>query len=322
MLAAYVEQFNRDNPIAALQVGERPDPVIDSDDWTVVEVRATSINHHDVFTARGGVIPEEALPRILGMDAAGVDADGREVLVHNLVNSIGWVGPPLLDPGMTGLSEGYDGTFAERVLVPRANLVRKPSTLTFEEAACLPTAWLTAYRMLFVSADLRPGDRVLVQGAAGGVATALTALGSAAGFRMWVTGRDEAKRAHAQAHGAEETFEPGARLPERVDAVMETVGAPTWQHSLKCLRKGGTLVVAGGTGGYRAETDIARVFVNNLRIIGSTMGTREDLDRLVHFVAASGIRPKVQEVLPLTAAKEAMTLMNQGGLRGKIVLKP
>lgn len=322
MLAAYVDHFDRHDPVAALRVSQRPEPVPTAPDWTTVDVRAASINHHDVFTARGGVIPATALPRILGMDAAGVDADGQEVLVHNLVNSPGWVGPCMLDPGLSGLSEGYDGTFAEKVLVPRANLVPKPASLSFEEAACLPTAWLTAYRMLFVSADLRPGDLVLVQGAAGGVSTALTTLGSAAGLRMWVTGRAEAKRAHASAHGAQATFEPGVRLPERVDAVMETVGQPTWEHSLKSLRKGGTVVVAGGTGGYQAQTDLARVFVHNLRIVGSTMGTREDLDRLVHFVVTRGIKPAIHKVLPLSDAKEAMRLIAGGTLFGKIILVP
>src|SRR5271163_80700 len=197
MLAACVEAFNRYDAAAAIRVQERPDPIAVEADWTVVYVRASSVNRHDVFAASGGVIGSEELPRILGMDAAGVDADGREVVIHNLINSPGWAGHPLLDPQLSGLSEGYDGTFAERVLVPRANLVSKPHNLMFEHAACLPTAWLTAYRMLFVSADLHPGDLVLVQGAAGGVATALIMLGNAAGLRMWVTGRDDARRAHA-----------------------------------------------------------------------------------------------------------------------------
>src|SRR5205807_3064186 len=112
-------------------------------------------------------------------------------------------------------------TFAERVVVPRRNLVPKPPELSFDEAACLPTAWLTAYRMLFTRAQVAPGMTVLVQGASGGVATALVLLGSAAGVRMWVTGRSERRRAEAIALGADQAFEPGARLPERVDVVME-----------------------------------------------------------------------------------------------------
>jgi NADPH:quinone reductase-like Zn-dependent oxidoreductase len=322
LFAAYIEDFDRHDPAAAVRVGERPEPIATEANWTIVDVRASSINRHDVFTARGGVLPTEVLPRILGMDAAGIDADGREVVIHNLINSPGWVGPALEDPHLTGLSEGYDGTFAERVAVPRANLISKPHNLTFEEAACLPTAWLTAYRMLFVSADLRPGDLVLVQGAAGGVATALIMLGHAAGLRMWVTGRDEARRAHASARGAEATFPSQSRLPERVDAVMETVGAATWDHSLKCVRKGGTVVLAGGTTGYSATTDLARVFVNSLRIVGSAMGTHDELTRLVQFVADKGIRPPISHVLRLKDASEAMRLLEGGHALGKVVLTP
>ncbi|BCP14191.1 zinc-binding dehydrogenase [Mycobacterium paraintracellulare] len=321
MLAAYIETCNADDPGAAVSVGERPEPT-PGDDWAIVEVRAASLNHHDVFAARGGVLLPEWLPRIIGMDAAGVTSQGEAVVVHNLIQSGDWVGDPLLDPGITGLSEGYDGTFAERVAVPRANLVPLPEGFSFEEAACLPTAWLTAYHMLFVEADIRPGDKVLVQGAAGGLSTALVAMGSAAGIRMWVTGRTAEKRSYASALGAELTLEPGGRLPERVDAVMESVGAPTWEHSLKSLRKGGTVVVAGATGGQMATLDLVRVFMRNARIVGSTMGTREDLDRMIAFLHQRGVRPQVESVLPLERAADAMRLMAAGDIRGKIVLKP
>lgn len=322
MLAAYIESFDQRDPAAAVNVADRPEPVAPGDDWTLVDVRAASINRHDLFSASGGVIPAAALPRILGMDAAGVDADGNDVVIHNLINAPGWVGPALEDPQLTGLSEGYDGTFAERLAVPRANMISKPPLLTFSEAACLPTAWLTAYRMLFVSADLRPGDLVLVQGAAGGVSTALIMLGQSAGLRMWVTGRDETRRAHAAEHGAEATFPTLSRLPHRVDAVMETVGAPTWEHSLKSVRKGGTVVLAGGTGGYSATTDLARVFVNSLRIVGSAMGTRDELAHLVQFVADKGIHPPISHALPLADASEAMRIVDGGRVFGKIVLTP
>ena len=140
---------------------------------------------------------------------------------------------------------------AEQVAVPRRNLLPKPAELSFAEAACLPTAWLTAYRMLFVRSGLRPGQTVLVQGASGGVATALIVLGRAAGFRVWVTGRSEEKRAAALALGADQAFETGARLPERVDGVMETVGEATWSHSIKSLKPGGVIVTSGATTGLQ-----------------------------------------------------------------------
>ena len=149
-----------------------------------------------------------------------------------------WTGDETLDPKRSLLSEVHQGTMAERLAVPRRNVVPKPAELGFTEAACLPTAWLTAYRMLFTQSGVRPGDSILVQGAGGGVATALVVLGRAAGLRVFVTSRDENKRQRALDLGAAEAFEPGARLPQRVDAVMETVGQATWSHSVKALRPG------------------------------------------------------------------------------------
>ena len=144
--------------------------------------------------------------------------------MHSVISDPAWLGDETLDPRRSLLSERHPGTFAERVAVPARNLVPKPPELSWEQAACLPTAWLTAYRMLFTRGRVVPGMTVLVQGAGGGVATALIALGRAAGLRVWATSRSEEKRARAVALGADATFEPGSRLPERVDAVMETVG--------------------------------------------------------------------------------------------------
>jgi NADPH:quinone reductase-like Zn-dependent oxidoreductase len=280
------------------------------------------VNHHDVWSARGVGLAQQQLPMILGCDAAGVDASGREVVVHSVVNDPAWPGPEELDPKLALLSEGPQGAMAERVAVPAGNLVAKPAELSFEEAACLPTAWLTAYRMLFTKGELRPGDSVLVQGASGGLATALIRLGVAAGLRVWVTGRDADKRAFAERLGADATFEPGARLPERVDAVMDSVGAATFKHSLKALRRGGVLVNCGGTGGYVAEVELGRIFRLNLRIVGSTMGTRRELDRLVRFCVDHDLRPEIDAVLGLDEAAAAVARLASGGVRGKIVLAP
>jgi NADPH:quinone reductase-like Zn-dependent oxidoreductase len=205
------------------------------------------------------------------------------------------------------------------VAVPRRNLVLKPDELSFEEAACLPTAWLTAYRMLFTKARLDPGATVLVQGAGGGVATAAIALGSAAGVRVWVTSRSEEKRARATELGADAAFEPGARLPERVDAVLETVGEATWDHSIKSLRPGGTLVLSGATSGRSAATDLGRVFFLQLSVLGSTMGSRDELERLARFCADRRVRPLVHATMPLAAAREGFRAMADGELVGKVV---
>jgi NADPH:quinone reductase-like Zn-dependent oxidoreductase len=319
MLAATAVRLDPDDPLAALQVGEHPDPV-PRDGWVTVRLRAASLNQHDVWSLRGVGLSEDRLPMVLGCDGAGVDEQGNEVVVHAVVGDPDWRGDETLDPRRTLLSEKYDGTLADLVQVPRRNLVPKPAGLSFEEAACLPTAWLTAYRMLFTQAGVQPGSTVLVQGAGGGVATALVGLGRAAGLRMWVTSRDEGKRARAVELGAAQAFETGARLPERVDAVMETVGAATWEHSLKSLRQGGTVVVSGATGGHQASTDLRRVFFLQQRIVGSTMGTREELERLVRMLAETGVRPVVDSVLPLEEAAEGLRRLATGDVFGKIVL--
>ncbi len=156
---------------------------------------------------------------ILGCDAAGLDPDGNEVVVHALIGDPDWRGDETLDPKRTLLSERHQGAFAERLVVPERNLIPKPEGMSFAQAACMPTAWLTAYRMLFVTGAFAPGETVLVQGAGGGVASAAIALGSAAGIRIWATSRSEAKRERALGLGADASFETGARLPERVDGV-------------------------------------------------------------------------------------------------------
>ena len=259
---------------------------------------------------------------ILGCDAAGVDADGNEVIVHSVIATDGWRGDETLDPGRTLLSEKHQGTLAERVAVPRGNLVPKPAALSFEEASCLPTAWLTAYRMLFVKAGVQPGDTVLIQGAGGGVASAATVLARHAGLRVWVTSRDAAKGERAVELGAHEAFESGARLPERVDAVLETVGEATWKHSLRALRPGGTLVVSGGTSGFAPSAELQRVFFLQLSVIGSTMGTRDELTRLARLCETSGVRPEIDRVLPLSEAREGFAAMAAGDVFGKIVFTP
>ncbi len=319
MFAVYADSLNADDPLRGLVVGERPAPEPPSD-WTVVSVRAASLNHHDLWSLRGVGLDRESLPMILGCDAAGVDTDGCEVVVHGVVSDPSWLGDETLDPKRSLLSERHQGSFAAQVAVPRRNLVPKPAGMSFAEAACLPTAWLTAYRMLFTQSGLRPGDSVLVQGAGGGVATALIVLARAAGFRVFVTSRDEAKRARAESLGAA-ALEPGARLPQRVDAVMETVGAATWAHSLRALRPGGTVVVSGATSGSDPEaTELNRIFFLQLRVQGSTMGTRIELRRLVEFLDTAGIAPVVDRTLPMDRAREAFAALIAGDVFGKIVL--
>ncbi len=321
MLAAYAREFDSSEPLSGLEIGERPLPEV-PEGWTTVEVRAASLNHHDVWSLRGVGLKQEQLPMILGTDAAGVDADGRNVIVYPVIGDRDWDGDNTLDPSRSLLSERYQGTFAEQVVVPRENLVEMPEQLTFEEAACLPTAWLTAYRMLFGQGRLTPGQRVLVQGATGGVATALISLGRTCGLEVWATGRTEEKREFATGLGAHRTFEPGERLPDRVDAVMEVVGEDTWAHSLRALKPGGCIVVSGATSGANPPADLQRVFFRSLQVIGSTMGTRTELEHLLNLCVSAGVRPVIDRVVPLQDAAEAIRAMVERTMSGKIVLTP
>jgi NADPH:quinone reductase-like Zn-dependent oxidoreductase len=319
MFAVYAASFDASDPLASLAVGDRPDPALPRDDWTTVTVRAASLNHHDLFSLQGVGLGVEELPRVLGCDAAGVDADGNDVLVHSVISNPSWIGDETLDPKRSLLSERYDGTFAERVAVPRRNLLPKPAALSWAEAACLPTAWLTAYRMLFGQSRLRPGDSVLVQGAGGGVATALIMLARAGGLRVFATSRDETKRDRAVSIGAHAAFETGARLPHRVDAVMETVGAATWSHSIKALRPGGTLVICGATSGDRpSHAELTRIFFLQMRIQGSTMGSRDELGELASFLDVTGVRPLIDRTLPLDQARDGFAAMARGEVFGKV----
>jgi NADPH:quinone reductase-like Zn-dependent oxidoreductase len=321
MLAAYAASINREDPLSGLVVGEFDLPAA-PEGWVGVNIRAAALNHHDLWSLRGIALAADRVPMVLGTDAAGVTDDGREVVVHAVIGDPdAGGGDETLDPNRSLLSEIYHGTLAERVYVPARNLVDKPTWLSFEDAATLPTAWLTAYRMLFVKAQVRPGQSVLVQGAGGGVATALIALAHAAGVTVFATSRDEAKRTHASALGADGVFETGARLPQRVDAVMETVGRATWDHSLKSLRPGGRLVVSGATSGFDPAEDLRRVYFLQLSIIGSTMGTRQELADLIAFLGVTGLRPTIDRTLPLTDAASALAAMNAGELTGKVVLQ-
>ncbi|MDZ7674650.1 MAG: zinc-binding dehydrogenase [Acidimicrobiales bacterium] len=321
MLTVTATSIDAHDPLSGLAVGDRPEPT-PPQGWTTVEVRATSLNHHDLWTLKGTGISEEQLPIVLGCDAAGIDADGDEVIVHSVIASPDWQGDETFDPKRSLLSERHDGTFAEQVCVPRRNLVPKPSALSFEEAACLPTAWLTAYRMLFVNSGVEPGGTVLVQGGTGGVATALLQLGAAAGYRMWATSRTEDKRSQALEAGAEQAFESGARLPERVDAVMETVGEATWSHSVKATKPGGTIVISGATTGPNPPAELTRVFFLQLRVVGSTMGNRQELGQLARFCELTGVRPTIDSVLPLAEARTGFEQLQAGAVFGKIVFTP
>lgn len=318
MFAVYAAEPNADAPLESLTLGQRPEPEVPAG-WVAVRVTAASLNMHDLWTLRGVGIKPDQFPMILGCDGAGTLEDGTEVVIHSVINGPGWQGDDTLDPKRTLLTEKHQGTMAETVVIPARNAVPKPEGLTAVQASVMGTAWLTAYRMLFVKSGLRPGQTMLVQGASGGVSTALVQLGRAAGMRVWVTGRTDEKRALAEKLGAHATFPSGERLPGRVDAVFETVGDATWSHSMRALKPGGVIVVSGSTSGPNPGADLQRLFFLQLRVVGSTMGTRDELADLLTFVSNAGIVPEIGLELPMEKAADGFRAMLDGHTAGKIV---
>ena len=323
MLAAYAHAINPEDPLSALTVGDIDQPPT-PEDWVNVNVKAASLNHHDLWSLKGQALKADRIPMILGSDASGVTDDGREVVVHAVIGTEQKIGDRVLDETLDTrrslLSELYPGTLAEVVRVPAKNLLTKPASISFEQAACLPTAYLTAYRMLAHRSNTQPGDTVLIQGAGGGVATAAILLGKALGLQVWVTSRDQAKAHAALALGADQAFESNAKLPDKVDAVIETVGEATWAHSLRSLRPGGTIAVSGATSGAMPPADLNRVFFLQLTINGSTMGSLSDFAEMLELMDRTATAPVIDSVRPMREARSAFADMLEGNVNGKLVL--
>jgi len=318
MRAVYATHPDADDPLSALAVGERPEPDV-PDGWVRVKMQAASLNRHDIWTLRGVGIKPDQFPMILGCDGSGELEDGSPVVVYPVIATPGWRGDETFDPRRTLLTELHQGAMAEYCAVPASNVLPRPESMGAAEAATLGCTYLTAYRMIFTRSGLTPGSTMLVQGAAGGVATALIQLGVAAGMRVWVAARSEPARERALLLGADRVFESGARLPERVDGVFDSVGAATWAHSMKAVRPGGVVVTCGATTGADPSADLQRLFFLQISVIGSTMGTLDELRRLIAFCAAAKVTPVVDEAFPLDNAAEAFGAMELGR-PGKFVL--
>jgi NADPH:quinone reductase-like Zn-dependent oxidoreductase len=320
MRAAVAIAQDPDDPLSCLELTEQPKPE-PRDGWTRIRVVAASLNPHDTWTLRGVGHPADRIPVILGCDGAGITDDGREVVIHPVYgDALRGGGDLTLDPRRALLSETMNGTLAEYVIVPDQMVVPKPTSLTFQEAACLGVTWGTAYRILFTRGGLKAGDRVLVQGASGGVASAAIALATAAGARVYATARTQDKREFALKCGAVDAFESGARLPERVDIVVETVGEATWPHSLRSLRPGGTVVVAGATTGGMPPAELQRIFYQQLRIVGSTGCTLAEFEALLRTMDTSGLRPQV-DLIAFEDIKTGYQRLLDGDVLGKIVVE-
>jgi NADPH:quinone reductase-like Zn-dependent oxidoreductase len=346
MQAAYATKIGGDAPLDNLEVGVRPDPQPGPGEVRV-RVRAVSLNRHDYFTLQGIVGYPIQLPRILGCDASGIvdrygpnppeDAlpAGADVAVYP-VRQCGKCSAcmgldPMLCRRFTMLSDGdFEGSLAEFVVVPARNVVRKPEALTHAQTACMGVTFLTAYRMLFVKAALEPGRAVLVQGAGGGLATAAIQLAASAGQTVIASSRSQAKLEVARSLGAHHLVASGKdaakeifRLTdgEGVDAVIESVGEPTWGTSVRAVRQGGAIVVAGATGGPNPPADLTRIFWRQLRVLGSTMGTLPEFSRLLQFVTAKSIKPLIDRTYALADVRSAFERMVAGEQTGKLVIE-
>ena len=320
MFAVYATHAAPDDPLAALKIGEQPDPDV-PERWVRVKISHASLNRHDLFTLRGISGHPEGItyPIILGNDAAGTLDDGTPVVIYPMMGSDDWRGDETLDPKWHIPSEFVHGTFADYAVMPKRNAITLPKSLSPLHASVLGTAWLTAYRALFTKSGLRAGETVLIQGATGGMATALIQLGRAAGFEVWATSRTDDGRAQAEALGAHRSFSSHEPLPRKVSAVIDNIGPVSWAHSISSLARGGTLVTTGGTTGFEVQLNLLPVIADQLTITGSIMGTLDDMKNMMNLIAQTEIKPEIGAVLPMERAEEAFRAMWEGRTHGKTV---
>jgi NADPH:quinone reductase-like Zn-dependent oxidoreductase len=319
--AAVAVRIDEADPLSALEL---------KDSWPIpqpkanqarIRVAATTVNMHDLWTLRGVGVKPESFPRILGCDIVGWDDDGREVMVTGCFGDPdAGAGDETFDPNRSLVSEDLPGSFGEYTVVPTRNVITKPSWLTFHQAACLSVGWSTTYRMLFTRAHAQPGERILIQGAGGGVATAAVSMARAAGLHVVVTSRSEKKRKRALELGAHEAIATGERLRELADIVVDTVGAATWKHSLRSVRPGGRIVTCGATTGSDSPLDLPRIFYRQVSIIGSSSASRADVLRMLRFMEAASLRPIIDSVFPFDRIRDAFVRMQHPDLFGNVVV--
>jgi zinc-binding alcohol dehydrogenase/oxidoreductase len=311
-------RIHEDGGPEVLRYEDAPDPE-PRDGEVLVELRAASLNHLDLWIRKG--LPSVPKPRILGADGAGVIAGTDERVVIN---------PGIMTNGkMHIVGETMDGTHAELIAVPRDYVHPIPAGLSFEEAAAFPLVFETAYRMLSTRARLQPGEWVLVWGIGGGVATAAMSLAKALGANVVVTSSSDEKLERAQELGADatvnhETDDVVARVKEvtggGAHVVVDDVGEATWKRTLDAARAEARIVVCGATTGPNPPAALHRVWWKQLSILGSTMGTPDDFKGAYDLIGAGKAKPVVDEVFPLADARAAHERMEAGRQLGKIVL--
>ena len=307
-------RIHEDGGPEVLRYEDAPDPVPDPGE-VLVELRAASLNRLDVWVRRG--LPSVPKPRILGADGAGL-VDGQRVLINPGIEH---------DGKITVVGEHMDGTHAELIAVPEANVYPIPDGMSFEEAAAFPLVFETAYRMLVTRAGVREGEWVLVWGVGGGVATAANSIARALGARTIVTSGSDSKLAAVEADiklnherddvvaAVKEATGGGAHV------VVEHVGEATWEQSLAAVRAEGRVVVCGATTGPNPPAALHRIWWKQLSILGSTMGTKADFEGVFELVKSGKVKPVVDEVFPLAEAAAAHERMERGEHFGKIVLR-
>ena len=312
-------RIHEDGGPEVLRYEEVDDPV-PADGEALVELRAASVNHLDVWIRKG--LPSVPKPRILGADGAGVIAGTGERVVIN---------PAIVRDGrMRIIGENTDGTYAELIAVPRAFVHPIPDELTFEEAAAFPLTFETAYRMLVTRGGLQAGEWVLVWGIGGGVATAALALAKALGANVVVTSSSDDKLARAKELGADAglnhvTDDVVAAVKEitggGAHVVVDDVGEATWKRTLDAARPEGRIVVCGATTGPNPPAALHRVWWKQLSILGSTMGSPDDFRAAYDLVVSGKARPVVDRVFPLGEAAAAHERLESGEQLGKVVLR-
>ena len=310
-----------------------------------IETRAVALNHLDIFVRNNLDSLKLVPPHVSGADGAGVVAEvgsevhtvkvGDRVLInpglHCGVCEFCQAGEQSLCARFGIMGETCSGTFAEYFKVPQANVHPVPEGFSWEEAAAFPLVFVTAWRMLISKAAIKPGEDMLILGIGGGVATAVLQIVKAIGLRAFVTSSSDDKLQQAQTLGADAginyTTQDFAReirtLTNRrgVDVVVDSVGGDSYAKSLATLVKGGRLVICGATAGPRPQTDLARIFWNQLSVFGSTMGNLREFAEMLTFVRKRGVKPVIDQVFPLADGAKAFARMEAGKQFGKIVLK-
>ncbi len=304
----------------------------------LIQLKAAALNRRDVWI-RMGMQMADRLPLIPGSDGAGLVAQVGAGVGHVKVGEAVVINPSLQwgdredrpSPSFKILGGPDPGTYAEFIVVPAENVFLKPSPLSFEEAAAMPLASLTAWRAVITRGQVRPGDRVLVLGIGGGVATFALQIARLAGATVIVTSSSEAKLERARELGADLAINYTSEDWEKIvldrtgggaDVVIDSVGKETWGKALRALRPGGRLVSFGATTGRETPVDIRHVFWNQLSILGTTMGSPREFAAMLHLYEAGRLKPVVDSVFPLRDAPAAHARMDAGQQFGKIVLVP